>query len=110
MVRRSSILADLECAIQDHPSLGSSSKTRLWAVFAVGEMYATRSSVVEKGFPGLHYFAKAMNILRLVSERPSLAMVEIWLLLVGTLNISFDVFNNVPVDILSVPQQTALGV
>ncbi|KAL4863308.1 hypothetical protein BDV12DRAFT_189773 [Aspergillus spectabilis] len=81
MVRRSSILTDLECAIQNHASLGSLNKTKLWAIFAVGEMYATRSSAVDKGFPGVHYFAKAMHILRLVSERPSLDMVEIWLLL-----------------------------
>lgn len=80
--RRSSILQDLECAIQNHHPTGSLNKSKLLVVFAIGEMYTTRNSTSEKAFPGIHYFCKAMNVLRLVSERPSVDMVEIQPLLV----------------------------
>jgi proline utilization trans-activator len=82
IIRRSSISQELERAIQNHSQTGLLSKSKLWAVFAIGEIYTTRHSTLERGFPGLHYFCKAMNILRIVSERPSVDMVEIQLLLV----------------------------
>ncbi|KAL4939138.1 hypothetical protein BDV06DRAFT_231264 [Aspergillus oleicola] len=81
VARRSSTLRDLESAIQNNPPPSLLTKSKLWALFAIGEMYATRSAVAEKPFPGLHYFCKAMNILRIVSERPSVEMIEIQLLL-----------------------------
>ncbi|KUL88783.1 hypothetical protein ZTR_03522 [Talaromyces verruculosus] len=81
IVRRSSVLHELECAIQNISQTGLSSKSKLWVMFAIGEMYTTRNSNPERVFPGLHYFCKAMNILRIVSERPSVDMVEIQLLL-----------------------------
>lgn len=82
IVRRSSILQDLECATQNHTRTGLVTESKLFAVFAIGELYTTRTSALEKGFPGIHYFCKAMNVLRIVSERPSVDMVEIKLLLV----------------------------
>ncbi|KAL4878742.1 fungal-specific transcription factor domain-containing protein [Aspergillus karnatakaensis] len=85
MVRRSSVLHELECAIQSQsqsqPQIGLRSKSKLWVMFAIGEMYTTRNSTRERVFPGLHYFCKAMNALRIVSERPSVDMVELHLLL-----------------------------
>ncbi|QKX60071.1 uncharacterized protein TRUGW13939_07213 [Talaromyces rugulosus] len=81
IIRRSSISQELERTIQNHSQTGLLSKSKLWAVFAIGEIYTTRHSALERGFPGLHYFCKAMNILRIVSERPSVDMVEIQLLL-----------------------------
>ncbi|KAL4931483.1 Zn(II)2Cys6 transcription factor [Aspergillus undulatus] len=80
VVRRSSTLRDLENSIQNGPSLGLLSKTKLWALFAIGEVYATRTAAAGKEFPGLHYYCKTMNILRIMSERPSLELVEIHLL------------------------------
>jgi proline utilization trans-activator len=85
IVRRSSILHELECAIQNYPQTGLRSKTKLWVLFAIGEVYTTRNSTSERVFPGIHYFCKAMNILRIVSERPSVDMVEIQMLLVCSL-------------------------
>ncbi|KAL4772423.1 fungal-specific transcription factor domain-containing protein [Aspergillus nidulans var. acristatus] len=76
IVRRSSTLQEL-----DNVSLGVLSKSKLWALFAIGEMYTTRNSSPDKDFPGIRYFCKATNILRIVSERPSVDMVEIQLLL-----------------------------
>ncbi|KAL3496297.1 fungal-specific transcription factor domain-containing protein [Aspergillus germanicus] len=81
IIRPSSILAELECAIQEPLSLGLLAKSRLWAVFAIGEMYVTKCPVVGDAFPGIHYFAKAMRVTRVVSERPNLDTVEILLLL-----------------------------
>jgi hypothetical protein len=82
IIRPSSILAELECAIQEPSSLGLLAKSRLWAVLAIGEMYVTKCPVLGNAFPGVHYFAKAMRVTRVVSERPSLDTVEILLLLV----------------------------
>ncbi|KAJ0418611.1 fungal-specific transcription factor domain-containing protein [Aspergillus carlsbadensis] len=81
IVRPSAILAELEWAIQDPSSLGLLAKSRLWAVLAIGEMYVTKWLVVGDAFPGIRYFAKAMRVTRVVSERPSLETVEILLLL-----------------------------
>ncbi|KAL3431590.1 fungal-specific transcription factor domain-containing protein [Aspergillus tetrazonus] len=75
-VRRSSTLQEL-----DSVSLGVLNKSKLWALFAIGEMYTARNSSPDKDFPGIRYFCKATNILRIVSERPSVDMVEIQLLL-----------------------------
>ncbi|KAL6230654.1 hypothetical protein BDW75DRAFT_60136 [Aspergillus navahoensis] len=76
IARRSSTLQDLDSAL--HSAL---SKSRLWALFAIGEMYTTRNPSPDKDFPGIRYFCKATNILRIVSERPSVDMVEVQLLL-----------------------------
>ncbi|KAL4900407.1 hypothetical protein BDW74DRAFT_188256 [Aspergillus multicolor] len=76
VVRRSLTFRDL-----DSNSLDSLSRSKLWALFAIGEMYTTRNPSPEKGFPGIRYFCKATNILRIVSERPSVEMVEVQLLL-----------------------------
>ncbi|RDW64552.1 Zn(II)2Cys6 transcription factor [Aspergillus mulundensis] len=76
VVRRSSTFHDLE-----NNSLDSLNRSKLWALFAIGEMYTTRNPSPDKGFPGIRYFCKANNILRIVSERPSVEMVEVQLLL-----------------------------
>ena len=86
IVRRSSILHELEYAIQNSSQIGLRSKNKLWVMFAIGEMYTTRNLASERGFPGLHYFCKAMNILRVVSERPSVDIVETQMLLVCSLS------------------------
>ncbi len=82
IVRRSSILQEVESAIHNRPQTGLLMKSKLWAAFAVGEMYTTRTATSERTFPGLHYFCKAMNVIRMVSERPNVDMVETQLLLV----------------------------
>ncbi|KAF3397789.1 hypothetical protein F1880_005622 [Penicillium rolfsii] len=81
IVRRSSVLEELENILKSKISPGFWIESRLWALFAIGEVYATRSSMGGKEFPGIRYFAKAMRVLINVSERPNCVMVEIWLLL-----------------------------
>ncbi|KAL2837347.1 fungal-specific transcription factor domain-containing protein [Aspergillus pseudoustus] len=81
IVRPSSILEELECAIRAPSSVGIWPKSKLWAIFAIGEMYATKSPALGDAFPGILYFARAMRITRIVSERPTRDAVEILLLL-----------------------------
>ncbi|CEL01817.1 hypothetical protein ASPCAL01395 [Aspergillus calidoustus] len=82
VARRSTIFNELEQSNQDHSLVPLLSKCKLWVMFAIGELYTTRTSTLTKGFPGLHYFCKAMNFLRIISERPNVDMIEIQLLLV----------------------------
>lgn len=82
IVRRSSILQEVESAMHNRSQIALVMKSKLWVAFAIGEMYTTRMSASERAFPGLHYFCKATNVTRMVSERPSVDMVEIQLLLV----------------------------
>lgn len=83
IVRKSQILEGLEQTIQNPHSTDSLLKSKLWALFAIGEMYSTRTAAKEKNFPGMCYFARATRILRIISERPRIDAIEIRLLLVG---------------------------
>lgn len=82
VVRRSSIMENLEQSIHN-PSWGDLMlRSKLWALFAIGELYSTRSIPSERDFPGMAYFAKASRILGLLDERPGTDSIEIMLLLV----------------------------
>ncbi|KAF5025161.1 hypothetical protein F66182_2737 [Fusarium sp. NRRL 66182] len=81
IVRRSQILEGLEQTIQNPHSTDSLLKSKLWALFAIGEMYSTRTAARDKNFPGMAYFARATRILRIISERPRIDAIEIRLLL-----------------------------
>ncbi|KAI6379387.1 hypothetical protein MCOR25_001975 [Pyricularia grisea] len=77
IVRRSAIVEILQNGI---PGSGDSiTRSKLWVLFAIGEMYSCRAS---RTFPGIKYFARATRVLRIVSERPSISEVELRLLLV----------------------------
>ncbi|CAM1501485.1 Fc.00g034690.m01.CDS01 [Cosmosporella sp. VM-42] len=81
IVRRSLILEGLEQSLQNPNPSDSLFNSKLWALFAIGEMYSTRTAVVERNFPGIGYFARATRVLRIVSERPRIDAIEIRLLL-----------------------------
>lgn len=80
---RSTVFEELEQHIRSPNSTSLLTKSRLWAAFAIGELYATRMSVSSGTFPGLNYFAKATKILHIIPERPLIGMVEVHLLLVS---------------------------
>lgn len=82
IVCRSAVLEELERSLQHPRSIGFLLQSKLWVLFAIGKMYSTRTPAACKTFPGLEYFAKATKILRVTSERPTIEMVETWLLLV----------------------------
>jgi proline utilization trans-activator len=78
---RSTVLGELENHIQYPSATNFAVKCKLWAVFAVGELYAARTFVAGSAFPGLHYFAKATRTLQVIPERPSIGAIETRLLL-----------------------------
>ncbi|KAK2005808.1 fungal-specific transcription factor [Colletotrichum eremochloae] len=81
VVRRSLVMGNLEQSIHN-PSWGDLMlRSKLWALFAIGELYSTRSIPSEKEFPGMAYFAKASRILGVLDERPGTDSIEIMLLL-----------------------------
>ncbi|KAK1978299.1 fungal-specific transcription factor domain-containing protein [Colletotrichum cereale] len=81
IVRKSLIMDALEQTLQNPAESDSLLKSKLWALFAIGAMYSTRSATSEKHFPGMGYFARATRVLRIVSERPRIDVVELRLLL-----------------------------
>lgn len=83
IVRKSQILEGLEQILQNPHSTDSLLKSKLWALFAIGEMYSTRTPAAKENFPGMSFFASATRVLRIVSERPRIDTIEIRLLLVS---------------------------
>ncbi|KAF6828320.1 fungal specific transcription factor domain-containing protein [Colletotrichum plurivorum] len=81
IVRKSVILEGLEQTLQNPTGSDALLRSKLWALFAIGAMYSTRSATSEKTFPGMEYFARATRVLRIVSERPRIDVVELRLLL-----------------------------
>ncbi|KAI1009886.1 hypothetical protein LB503_011535 [Fusarium chuoi] len=83
IVRKSQILEGLEQTILNPHSADSLLRSKLWVLFAIGEMYSTRTAAKDRNFPGMAYFARATRILRIISERPRIDAIEIRLLLVS---------------------------
>lgn len=81
LVRRSSVMEDLEQSIRD-PTWGNPLlHCKFWALFAVGELCSTRS-VGTQGFPGIAFFSQALKVLGLLDELPGLDSIELLLLIV----------------------------
>ena len=78
---RSTVLEELETHVKSPGTTEFAVRCKLWAVFAIGELYATRTFVEGSTFPGLQFFAKATKMLHVTPERPSLVAVEVRLLL-----------------------------
>ncbi|KAF9632934.1 hypothetical protein BFW01_g3797 [Lasiodiplodia theobromae] len=80
LVRRSSVMEDLEQSIRD-PTWGNPLlHCKFWALFAVGELCSTRS-VGTQGFPGIAFFSQALKVLGLLDELPGLDSIELLLLI-----------------------------
>lgn len=82
VVRKSMVLDGLEMAIRNPGACDSLFTCKLWALFALGEVYSTRTPSSESCFPGLAYFARASRMLRVLNERPRMDSIETVLLLV----------------------------
>ncbi|KAB2577777.1 putative transcriptional regulatory protein [Lasiodiplodia hormozganensis] len=80
-VRKSALLDGLEMAIRNPTGCDELFKCKLWAMFALGEVFSTRTVSAQGFFPGLVYFARASRMLRVVGERPRIDSIEILLLL-----------------------------
>ncbi|KAI9148029.1 LOW QUALITY PROTEIN: putative transcriptional regulatory protein [Paramyrothecium foliicola] len=82
IVRKSEVLALLERLDHNRSNPKEASYVcKMWAIFAIGELYTTKIGSLDDDFPGLAYFAHANNMLRVIGERPQLDSVETMLLL-----------------------------
>ncbi|CAG9941789.1 unnamed protein product [Clonostachys rosea f. rosea IK726] len=78
VVLKSQVLHNLE----QNPSLMNvMTRSKMMALFAIGELYSSRTICKNRGYPGLPFFAKATGVLSIMSERPHLDAIEIRLLL-----------------------------
>ncbi|KAL1631432.1 hypothetical protein SLS54_000192 [Diplodia seriata] len=83
-IRRSALLDGLEMAIRNPTCCDELFKCKLYAMFALGEVFSTRTVSAQGYFPGLLYFARASRMLRVIGERPRMDSIEILLLLLDT--------------------------
>ena len=83
IIRKSAVRRDLDLTPRSESSHDNLTTCRLWALFALGELYSTRVPSHGHRFPGLAYFAQASRLLRFLSERPRIGYMEVLLLLVG---------------------------
>jgi hypothetical protein len=83
MVRRSTVLASIHELLQNPTSCDWLTQSQIWALLAIGEVYSSRSALPNRPFPGTSYWARAMSLLCVPSERPRLQVVETYLLLVS---------------------------
>ncbi|KAF2089029.1 hypothetical protein K490DRAFT_37986, partial [Saccharata proteae CBS 121410] len=79
--RTSAVLDGLEIAVRNPAACDRLFIFKLWALFALGEVYSTKAASSKGGFPGLAYFTRASAILRILSERPRIEAIETILLL-----------------------------
>ncbi|KAH7029106.1 fungal-specific transcription factor domain-containing protein [Microdochium trichocladiopsis] len=81
-VRRSEIYGGLKQHYQNLPTADTVFGYKLWALFALGEVYSCRTPAASPdNFPGLGYFAQACRILGQFRERPQFDDIEVLLLL-----------------------------
>ncbi|CAK3837103.1 related to positive activator of transcription [Lecanosticta acicola] len=81
IVRRSVVNDSVDKVLSDPSSCDWLSACRIWALLALGEAYSSRCTLPDTPFPGSKYFARAMAMVAIPSERPRLATIEIYLLL-----------------------------
>jgi proline utilization trans-activator len=82
MVRRSEVLSLLETTLQDPGNSNRLSASKLFALFALGELYANKVALSDASFPGLIFFSCARKMVTVPAERPQSDTLEITLLLV----------------------------
>jgi proline utilization trans-activator len=82
MVRRSAVLSLLETAILSQGNVERLATSKLFGLFALGELYSTKVAPPDGSFPGLLYFCRARRMVTVPAERPQSDTMEIALLLV----------------------------
>lgn len=83
LTRKSITLRLLEQAISDPAQCDILTSCKLYAFFALGEAYSTRTCHQPGNeFPGIAYYASATQMLRVFSEQPRIDCVEIMIALV----------------------------
>lgn len=82
MFLRKSTLDKLEDIYRTGTFGCAANKAKYFALFAFGEAYSMRSEPLAGSVPGTLYFAKALSLVQIVPERPSMIHLETLLLLV----------------------------
>lgn len=83
LVRKSTTLEGLEQALRNPAACDLLSTSKLFALFALGEVYSSRASLSENEFPGIDYYSDAARSLQVLTERPRIDCVETLNMLVG---------------------------
>lgn len=83
IVRRSSLWALLDRFVEAPASLDLLSKSKIYALLALGEVYSSRCEVFTSNVPGLGFFSLAFKAYGYLLERPCLDSIETSLLLVS---------------------------
>jgi proline utilization trans-activator len=83
MVRKSAVLILLEKTLQNPSDGNRLGVAKILALFALGELYATKFAPDNALFPGLSYFSRARKMVTVPAERPQSDTLEIALLLVS---------------------------
>ncbi|KAL6915573.1 hypothetical protein FSST1_007068 [Fusarium sambucinum] len=81
LVRKSLTLQLLEQAIRNPAACDMLSTCKLFALFALGEAYSTRTCQTEDKFPGIRFYISATRMLRVLCEEPKIDCVEIMIML-----------------------------
>ncbi|KAH8699041.1 putative fungal-specific transcription factor [Talaromyces proteolyticus] len=76
-----STLDKLEEIYRDGSFYCPENRAKYFALFAFGEAYSVRQGLSTESVPGTTYFAKALNLIQIVPERPSMTHLETLLLL-----------------------------
>ncbi|CAG8149300.1 unnamed protein product [Penicillium olsonii] len=79
LTRKSTAIRLLEQAIREPNQCDLLSVCKLHALFALGEVYSTRTRHPDNEFPGIIYYASATRMLRLFSEQARIECIEIML-------------------------------
>ncbi|KAI0543250.1 fungal-specific transcription factor [Xylaria digitata] len=80
IIHRSSVIEGLSRCFLEPPGSESVLRCKYWALFAIGELCATRTPVTQS-YPGMSYFAQASKMLGHLDERPGTDSIEALLLL-----------------------------
>lgn len=95
LVLRKSTLDQLEEAYRTPDFTDPVLTCKLFALFALGEVYSVRStSNLDCKVPGVAYYVNAMMLIPILPERPSLAHVESLLLLVSRISLQMTQVND----------------
>ncbi|KAF5588756.1 transcriptional regulatory [Fusarium pseudocircinatum] len=83
VVRHSEVLSALNTFCLDPSNAGISPvmKSKVCALFALGELRSSKCLSSSKRLPGLAYFAVASDTVRMINERPQLDVIETTLIL-----------------------------
>ena len=109
----SSVRAILEKAYTDRASLSQMKQCKLFALFALAQVYSPRlAESQDSHFPGLPYFAKARALLPVLPERATADHVEILICFVSQTRGRCDAIQLLtePDNLLFSDEQTTLGI